>query len=192
MPLALPPFELRLRDIGVGDDSALALLIRALKFRVVIHSVRTCVFQVEGESIDRSGCEKAQIVREAQRRGAILQEVAQRRGLHPSLLVHIQGMVDAQTFAHTAAGVVTIMMTLPTGVRIRLAAGFTDLRGGFDGLSALVQTALNENPYSGQTTCSNGLPTIQSTVSMSSCLGMSPTNLISLSRSRRRGRFYAT
>jgi len=35
-------------------------------------------------------------------------------------------------------------------VRIWLAAGFTDLRRGFDGLSALVQTALNENPYSGQ------------------------------------------
>ena len=42
------------------------------------------------------------------------------------------------------------MMGVPTGVRIWLAAGFTDLRRGFDGLSALVQTALNENPYSGQ------------------------------------------
>jgi transposase len=42
------------------------------------------------------------------------------------------------------------MMAVPTGVRIWLAAGFTDLRKGFDGLSALVQTALKENPYSGQ------------------------------------------
>ncbi|MDB6107489.1 MAG: hypothetical protein JWO52_7488 [Gammaproteobacteria bacterium] len=42
------------------------------------------------------------------------------------------------------------MMSLPTGVRIWLAAGFTDLRKGFDGLAALVQTALNENPFSGQ------------------------------------------
>jgi len=42
------------------------------------------------------------------------------------------------------------MMGLPAGVRIWLAAGYTDLRKGFDGLSALVQTALNENPYSGQ------------------------------------------
>jgi transposase len=41
-------------------------------------------------------------------------------------------------------------MGVPTGVRIWLAAGFTDLRKGFDGLSALVQTALKENPYSGQ------------------------------------------
>jgi transposase len=42
------------------------------------------------------------------------------------------------------------MMGPPAGVRIWLAAGYTDLRRGFDGLSALVQTALNENPYSGQ------------------------------------------
>jgi transposase len=42
------------------------------------------------------------------------------------------------------------MIGPPTGARIWLAAGFTDLRNGFDGLSALVQTALNENPYSGQ------------------------------------------
>ena len=42
------------------------------------------------------------------------------------------------------------MMGLPAGIRIWLAAGYTDLRKGFDGLSALVQTALNENPYSGQ------------------------------------------
>jgi transposase len=42
------------------------------------------------------------------------------------------------------------MLSVPTGVRIWLAAGFTDLRKGFDGLAALVQTALNDNPFSGQ------------------------------------------
>ena len=42
------------------------------------------------------------------------------------------------------------MMGLPAGVRIWLAAGFTDLRRGFDGLSALVQTTLGESPFSGQ------------------------------------------
>jgi transposase len=42
------------------------------------------------------------------------------------------------------------MMGLPASVRIWLAAGVTDLRKGFDGLSALVQTALGLNPYSGQ------------------------------------------
>jgi transposase len=42
------------------------------------------------------------------------------------------------------------MIGVPTGVRIWLAAGVTDMRKGFDGLSALVQTSLNESPYSGQ------------------------------------------
>ena len=42
------------------------------------------------------------------------------------------------------------MMGLPAGVRIWLAAGVTDLRKGFEGLSALVQTSLRLNPYSGQ------------------------------------------
>jgi transposase len=39
---------------------------------------------------------------------------------------------------------------LASGVRIWLVAGVTDMRRGFEGLSALVQTALNESPYSGQ------------------------------------------
>ncbi len=42
-----------------------------------------------------------------------------------------------------------MLMGLPSGSRIWLAAGFTDLRKGMDGLSALVQTALHESPYSG-------------------------------------------
>jgi len=43
-----------------------------------------------------------------------------------------------------------VMMGLASGLRIWLAAGVTDLRKGMDGLSALVQTALQENLYSGQ------------------------------------------
>ena len=39
---------------------------------------------------------------------------------------------------------------IPTGTRIWIVAGVTDLRRGFVGLSALVQTALEENPFSGQ------------------------------------------
>lgn len=35
------------------------------------------------------------------------------------------------------------------GTRIWLAAGVTDLRKGFDGLSAIVQEALSEDPFSG-------------------------------------------
>jgi transposase len=42
-----------------------------------------------------------------------------------------------------------VLMGLPSGSRIWLAAGVTDLRKGMDGLSALVQTALQESPYSG-------------------------------------------
>ena len=42
------------------------------------------------------------------------------------------------------------MMGQPAGVRIWLAAGVTDLRKGFEGLSALVQTSLGLSPYSGQ------------------------------------------
>lgn len=42
------------------------------------------------------------------------------------------------------------MLSLPSGVRIWLVVGVTDMRKGYDGLSALVQTALNENPFSGQ------------------------------------------
>ena len=41
------------------------------------------------------------------------------------------------------------MLSLPTGIRIWLVAGFTDMRRGIDGLAALVQTALASNPFSG-------------------------------------------
>jgi transposase len=36
------------------------------------------------------------------------------------------------------------------GTRVRLAAGVTDMRCGMDTLAAKVQTALTEDPYSGQ------------------------------------------
>ena len=42
------------------------------------------------------------------------------------------------------------MIALPAGTRVWLAAGVTDMRKGMDGLAALVQTALAENPFSGQ------------------------------------------
>lgn len=41
------------------------------------------------------------------------------------------------------------MMTLPAGTQIWIAAGRTDLRRGFTGLSALVQTTLEQDPFSG-------------------------------------------
>jgi transposase len=41
------------------------------------------------------------------------------------------------------------MITLPDNTFIWIAAGVTDLRRGFVGLSALVQTALEQDPFSG-------------------------------------------
>ena len=41
------------------------------------------------------------------------------------------------------------MITPLPGVRIWLAAGVTDMRRGFDGLAALVQQQLGQDPFSG-------------------------------------------
>jgi transposase len=41
------------------------------------------------------------------------------------------------------------MISLPAGTMIWIAAGVTDLRRGFTGLSAIAQTTLEQNPYSG-------------------------------------------
>ena len=41
------------------------------------------------------------------------------------------------------------MIELRTGTRIWIAAGVTDLRRGFNGLSAQVQTVLEQQPFSG-------------------------------------------
>jgi transposase len=41
------------------------------------------------------------------------------------------------------------MMSLPAGTNIWIAAGITDLRRGFTGLSAMVQLNLEQDPFSG-------------------------------------------
>jgi transposase len=41
------------------------------------------------------------------------------------------------------------VIDLQSGTRIWLAAGITDMRRGFQGLSAQVQTVLEQEPYSG-------------------------------------------
>jgi len=41
------------------------------------------------------------------------------------------------------------MIGLPARTRVWLVAGHTDMRKGFDGLSAMVQTALDSNPFCG-------------------------------------------
>lgn len=42
------------------------------------------------------------------------------------------------------------MIAPPAGTRIWIAAGVTDMRRGFDGLAAMVQTQLEADPFSGQ------------------------------------------
>ena len=41
------------------------------------------------------------------------------------------------------------MISLPPSTNIWIAAGVTDLRRGFTGLSAVAQTVLEQDPYSG-------------------------------------------
>jgi transposase len=41
------------------------------------------------------------------------------------------------------------MIALPAGTQVWLAAGVTDMRKGMDGLAALAQTVLAQNPFSG-------------------------------------------
>ena len=41
------------------------------------------------------------------------------------------------------------MISLPSSTSIWIAAGITDMRRGFTGLSAVAQTVLEQNPYSG-------------------------------------------
>ena len=41
------------------------------------------------------------------------------------------------------------MIGLPSNTRVWIVAGHTDMRKGFDGLAAVVQTALVENPFCG-------------------------------------------
>ena len=42
------------------------------------------------------------------------------------------------------------MIGLAAGTQIWIVAGVTDMRRGFVGLSGMVQTALEQNPFSGQ------------------------------------------
>ncbi|EAN4380651.1 transposase [Salmonella enterica subsp. enterica] len=41
------------------------------------------------------------------------------------------------------------MITLPTGTRIWIIAGVTDMRCGFNGLASKVQNTLKDDPFSG-------------------------------------------
>src|SRR3954463_8114380 len=49
-----------------------------------------------------------------------------------------------------------VMFGPPPGTRVYLACGATDMRKGFDGLAAQVQTVLSQDPYSGAVFCFRG------------------------------------
>ena len=53
------------------------------------------------------------------------------------------------------------MIGLPAGTRVWVVAGHTDMRKGFDGLAALVQTALAGNPFCGHVFVFRRSPTFQ-------------------------------
>ncbi|WP_424781649.1 IS66 family insertion sequence element accessory protein TnpB [Paraburkholderia sp.] len=42
-----------------------------------------------------------------------------------------------------------MMLGLPSGTRVWLAAGVTDMRAGFNSLAAKVQSVLERDPFSG-------------------------------------------
>jgi transposase len=42
------------------------------------------------------------------------------------------------------------MIPVPSGIRVWLASGHTDMRKGFDGLAMLVQESLQHDPHGGQ------------------------------------------
>lgn len=48
------------------------------------------------------------------------------------------------------------MIGPPGGVRVYLAAGGTDMRKGFDGLAALVQQRLRQDPFGGAVSAFRG------------------------------------
>lgn len=83
------------------------------------------------------------------------------------------------------------MISLPSGMRIWLVAGVTDMRKSFNGLGELIQHALNENPFSGHLFIfrgRNGIWSKSSGLMLTAC-ACSPNALRKVSSS---GPLYAT
>ena len=68
---------------------------------------------------------------------------------HQGRRVCIEGQPDPSS-ARPGAGGGAAMIAPPSGTRIWLAAGVTDMRRGMNGLAALVQVQLGREPFSGQ------------------------------------------
>ena len=67
--------------------------------------------------------------------------------------MRITGPVDAPTVSALIEGAgegqAAAMIPIPSGARVWLATGHTDMRKGFDGLALLVQETLKRDPHSG-------------------------------------------
>ncbi len=66
----------------------------------------------------------------------------------PKIHLRVEHGADA-VLLRCGSGDTAAMIALPPKTQIWIAAGITDLRRGFDGLSALVQTKLEQSPFSG-------------------------------------------
>jgi hypothetical protein len=66
----------------------------------------------------------------------------------PGRAAHPPGTSHRRAGAQGRAGRVRLIGP-PSGVRVYLAAGVTDMRKGFDGLAALVQQRLRQDPFGG-------------------------------------------
>jgi len=116
--------------------------------------------------------EKLRIVLETHVRGASVATVAHRYNVNPNQVfawrqLYRRGLLDPKAAAGDAPMLPVKVSTptmlpseraqsssqsnaVPAGTKVWLAAGATDMRKGFDGLAALVQTHLAEDPFSGQ------------------------------------------
>ena len=77
------------------------------------------------------------------------------------------------------------MIGLAAGTQIWIVAGVTDMRRGFVGLSGMVQTALEQNPFSGQVFVFRG----RARRSDQSCCGGMATGCVLFAKRLERGRF---
>ena len=62
----------------------------------------------------------------------------------------------AEAYSRYLKGAAQTMIPVPTGVRVWLATGHTDMRKGFPSLSLQVQEVLRRDPLSGQLCCFRG------------------------------------
>ena len=67
--------------------------------------------------------------------------------------IRVDRDVDAEASAARSGCVGSAMIPVPSGVRVWLATGHTDMRKGFPGLALMVQETLKRDPHSGHLFC---------------------------------------